>query len=113
MKTICIFLLMIIIGISLLILPLFAIMPHQTKEKSKEDVKAIKDISSISKMGIALVVIGGIGFIGIFVCYAIFGIERFDSLFNQYLRPIIYGFILLIALISLIVMKIKEGRKNK
>lgn len=113
MKTIFIFLLMIVIGISLLILPLFAIMPHQTKEKSKEDVKAIKDISSISKMGIALVVIGGIGFIAIFVCYAIFGIERFDSLFNQYLRPIIYGLIFLIALISLIVMKIKEGRKNK
>lgn len=104
---------MIVIGISLLILPLFAIMPHQTKEKSKEDVKAIKDISSISKMGIALVVIGGIGFIAIFVCYTIFGIERFDSLFNQYLRPIISGFIFLIALISLIVMKIKEGRKNK
>lgn len=28
---------MIVIGISLLILPLFAIMPHQTKENSKED----------------------------------------------------------------------------
>lgn len=82
MKPIFIFLLILMLGISLLILPLFAIMPYQTKVKTEEDKKAIKDISSIGKIGIALVIVGGIGSITIFICYSIFGIDKVDMLYT-------------------------------